>query len=167
MILLTSPPVPATSPRDPAATSHGSFRANSGCRADLQLFNEARAKNVTVFFITGRRDTPTLHAATERNLRAAGYDGWTALYMRPPVPDDSFKNVQDFKTSKRADISRQFRIIANIGDQQSDLDGGYAERTWRVPIRSLYPLAAEAGAWLVKPLLARGARHRLRDIRTF
>ena len=99
----------------------------------LRLFNEARAKNVTVFFITGRRDTPTLHAATERNLRAAGYDGWTALYMRPPVPDNSFKNVQDFKTSKRADISRQFRIIANIGDQQSDLDGGYAERTWRVP----------------------------------
>jgi len=31
------------------------------------------------------------------------------------------------------DIAKEFTIIANIGDQRSDLDGGYSERTWRVP----------------------------------
>jgi predicted secreted acid phosphatase len=99
----------------------------------LRLFNEAKAKNVKVFFITGRRDTPALREATERNLRAAGYDGWETLFMRPPAASDPFKNVQEFKTSKRAEIARTFAIIANIGDQRSDLDGGYAERTWQVP----------------------------------
>jgi hypothetical protein len=99
----------------------------------LRLFNEAKSKHVKVFFVTGRRDTPELREATERNLRSQGYDGWDALYMRPPLASDPFGNVQQFKTAKRADISKDVTIIANIGDQQSDLDGGYAERTWRVP----------------------------------
>jgi len=99
----------------------------------LRLFNEAKAKNVKIFFITGRRDTPALRDATERNLRAVGYDGWEGLLMRPPAATDQYQNVQAFKTAKRADISKNFTIIVNIGDQRSDLEGGYAERTWRVP----------------------------------
>jgi hypothetical protein len=99
----------------------------------LRLFNEAKAKNVKIFFVTGRRDLPALRDATERNLRAVGYDGWEQLLMRPPLANDPYPNVQAFKSAKRADISKNFNIIANIGDQQSDLDGGYAERTWKVP----------------------------------
>jgi nuclease S1 len=103
----------------------------------LRLFNEAKAKNVKIFFVTGRRDTPALRDATERNLRAAGYDGWEGLFMRPPAPalvaNDPFPNVQAFKSAKRADISKNFTIIVNVGDQRSDLDGGFAERTWKVP----------------------------------
>jgi nuclease S1 len=99
----------------------------------LRLFNEAKARNVRVFFITGRRDMPALREATERNLRAVGYDGWEGLFMRPSTANDPFPNVQAFKTATRADISNNFTIIANIGDQRSDLDGGYAERTWKVP----------------------------------
>jgi hypothetical protein len=102
----------------------------------LRLFNEAKSKNVKIFFITGRRDTPALRLATEKNLRAVGFDGWEALYMRPPAPaagPDPFPNVQAFKTGKRAEISKNFTVIANIGDQRSDLDGGFAERTWQVP----------------------------------
>lgn len=99
----------------------------------LRLFNEAKAKNVKIFFVTGRRDTPAVREATERNLRAVGYDGWAELFMRPPAANDHYPNVQAFKSAKRADISKKFTIIANIGDQRSDLDGGYAERTWKVP----------------------------------
>ncbi|WFT97010.1 S1/P1 nuclease [Bradyrhizobium barranii] len=99
----------------------------------LRLFNQAKAKNVKVFFVTGRRDTANLREATEKNLRAVGYDGWEALLMRPPIGTDTFPNAQAFKTAKRAEISKTFTIIANIGDQQSDLVGGYAERVWRVP----------------------------------
>ena len=47
--------------------------------------------------------------------------------------NDPFPNVQAFKGAKRAEISKSFTIIANIGDQRSDLDGGCAERTWKVP----------------------------------
>jgi hypothetical protein len=96
----------------------------------LRLFNQAKARNVKIFFVTGRRDTPALRDATERNLHAVGYDGWEGLFMQPPAAKDP---VQVFKTATRADISKKFTIIANIGDQRSDLDGGYAERTWKVP----------------------------------
>jgi hypothetical protein len=99
----------------------------------LRLYNEAKAKNVKIFFITGRPETSALREATEKNLRAVGYDGWENLFMRPAAADNQYANVQAFKTAKRADISKNFTIIANIGDQQSDLDGGYAERTWKVP----------------------------------
>lgn len=98
----------------------------------LRLFNEAKARDVKIFFVTGRRETPALREATERNLRAAGYDGWEALRMRP-VSNEQFANVQAFKTAMRADIGKTATIIANIGDQRSDLDGGFAERTWKVP----------------------------------
>jgi hypothetical protein len=97
----------------------------------LRLFNEAKARHVSIFFITGRRETPTLREATERNLRAAGYDGWEHLYMRPM--SDSNASVTPYKSGARKEISDKFRIIANVGDQQSDLDGGFAERAWKVP----------------------------------
>src|SRR5579885_3401409 len=43
----------------------------------LKLYHDARRFGMAVFFITGRPGS--LRAATERNLRAAGYDGWNAL----------------------------------------------------------------------------------------
>ncbi|MFX5743177.1 HAD family acid phosphatase, partial [Acinetobacter baumannii] len=40
----------------------------------------------------------------------------------------------DYKTSKRIDIeNRGFTIIASIGDQKSDLAGGHAEMTYKLP----------------------------------
>jgi len=95
----------------------------------LKLFNLAKSKNVAVFFITGRRDNE--RAPTIANLKKVGYEGWSDLMMR--APDDQTP-VGIFKRSERAKIAaRGFTIIANVGDQQSDLDGGYAERTFRVP----------------------------------
>src|SRR5690348_1968515 len=47
----------------------------------LQLFQQARTMNVTVFFITGRPESQ--RDATERNLAAAGYGGFAKLYMVP------------------------------------------------------------------------------------
>ena len=43
------------------------------------------------------------------------------------------EGIDHVVTATRADISKKFTLIANIGDQRSDLDGGYAERTWKVP----------------------------------
>jgi predicted secreted acid phosphatase len=87
----------------------------------LQVFQRARALNVAVFLITGRPENQ--RAATERNLVAVGYDGYAKLYM---VPDDArFASAVDFKAPIRAEIERVgYTIIANIGDQPSDLLGG-------------------------------------------
>jgi predicted secreted acid phosphatase len=97
----------------------------------LKLFNKARSLGVEVFFVTGRRDRADLRAATIKNLEQAGYSGWKELRMRPIA---SVGPVSAFKTSVRHEINQTFRIIANIGDQESDLDGGKeAEQRFRVP----------------------------------
>jgi hypothetical protein len=45
-----------------------------------------------------------------------------------------FVSASDFKAPQRADIEGQgYTIIANMGDQPSDLDGGFAERTYLLP----------------------------------
>jgi acid phosphatase len=98
----------------------------------LDLFKAAKAKGVAVFFLSGRRERPAGRAATERNLREAGYESWTELLMRPP--EDHGPSVARYKAAKRAQIEAQgYRIIVNVGDQQSDLDGGHAERGFLVP----------------------------------
>jgi predicted secreted acid phosphatase len=96
----------------------------------LNLFKAAKAKGVSVFFITGRMESE--REPTELNLRKAGYDGWTRLIMRPT--GTTTRSAADYKAPERAKIVAEgFTIIANIGDQPSDLAGGNAERTYLVP----------------------------------
>jgi HAD superfamily, subfamily IIIB (Acid phosphatase) len=98
----------------------------------LALFNAAKAKNVAVFFITGRFDSGEKRAATELNLQRAGYSGWDGLYLRDPnAPRPS---VAEYKRDARIDVeSKGYMIIANIGDQDSDLAFGHAELTFKLP----------------------------------
>jgi len=84
---------------------------------------------VDVFFITGR--TPESAAATERNLRQVGYEKWTGIHYKPADWDQS---TRGFKTETRRQlVASGYLIIANIGDQNSDLVGGHAERTFKLP----------------------------------
>jgi len=94
-----------------------------------EVYQTAQANNVTVFFITGRRQSEK--EATARNLRTQGMGDFEALLVRS---DESKVPVGPFKAAERKKITEQgYTIIANIGDQQSDLDGGYAERTFKLP----------------------------------
>lgn len=100
-------------------------------KPSLALFNQAKAQNVAVFFITGRSESQ--RAATEENLKAAGFEGWTKLILKP----DNFPKVGsaiDFKAPQRAKIEQDgYRIILNIGDQYSDLGGGYSDKCFKYP----------------------------------
>jgi len=96
----------------------------------LRLFQAARARGVAVFFITGRHEDE--RAATERNLRRAGYDGWAGLVLRPVGA--AAASAVDYKAAERKRIEAAgYTIIANVGDQPSDLAGGHAERTFLLP----------------------------------
>jgi predicted secreted acid phosphatase len=96
----------------------------------LQLYRHARSLNVAVFFITGRPESQRI--ATERNLAAAGYDAYQQLIM--PRDGTKFVSAADFKAPRRAAIEQAgFAVIANVGDQPSDLSGGHAERTFLLP----------------------------------
>ncbi len=96
----------------------------------LRVFNLARSLNVTVFFITGRPESQ--RAATERNLVNVGYGGFARLYL---VPEGAhFASAADFKAPIRAQIQQAgYTIIANMGDQPSDLIGGHAEKKFLLP----------------------------------
>jgi hypothetical protein len=96
----------------------------------LAVHKDARAAGIATFFITGR-DTPQ-RAATIKNLARAGYSGYAGLYM--PARGAHYASAADFKTLSRKKIEEAgYTIIANVGDQPSDLAGGHAERTFLVP----------------------------------
>ncbi|MFF8289630.1 HAD family acid phosphatase [Streptomyces sp. NPDC016309] len=98
-------------------------------RPVLDLVRYADSRGVDVFFVTARPGI--LHAPTACNLRAVGYpvDG---LYVRD-LPD-LFEEVSAYKTAKRAEIeAKGYTIIANIGNRPTDLAGGHAERTFKLP----------------------------------
>jgi acid phosphatase len=96
----------------------------------LRVFNLARSLNVAVFFITGRPESQ--RAATEGNLVNVGYGGFARLYL---VPEGAhFASAADFKAPIRAQIEQAgYTIIANMGDQPSDLIGGHAEKMFLLP----------------------------------
>jgi len=96
----------------------------------VTLFTAAKANGVAVIFITGRPDSQ--RDATIINLDRAGYDGWTELRTRHD--HDDFPNVQAFKQAERIKVEAEgYTIIANVGDQQSDIDGGHGGCVFKVP----------------------------------
>jgi acid phosphatase len=96
----------------------------------MDVFNAARRNNAAIFFITGRDESQ--RAATVRNLQSTGYAGYTELIMEPVGAQ--YDSAADFKAPHRARIQDMgYTIIANIGDQPSDLDGGFSERTYLLP----------------------------------
>ncbi|MDG6093880.1 acid phosphatase [Acetobacter sp. AN02] len=96
----------------------------------LELYREARKLGVAMFFVTGRREHE--RAATSANLTAAGYEGWSGLYLKPDGMRVS--SAASYKAPVRAEIeAKGYRVIASIGDQMSDLEGGHAEQIFLVP----------------------------------
>jgi acid phosphatase len=113
----------------------------SALQPTLELYRLARTlkdksgEGVAIFFITGRTDDAAIRAATAKDLREVGYDRWTKLILRPR---SSHGPVSIYKSSERKQIEQQnYRIIANIGDQYSDLigdpDDDHAERCFKLP----------------------------------
>lgn len=98
----------------------------------LDLYRLARQKGFWIFFITGRPDTPSIRQLTEANLRRVGYEQWQGLYMKPV--DYHQSSVVGYKSETRAKIAAAgYQIVLNLGDQYSDLEGGYAERVLKLP----------------------------------
>jgi predicted secreted acid phosphatase len=103
----------------------------------LNFFNAIRDKGVAVIFITNRWDNQ--RQATLWNLDRAGFEGWTKLVTRSDK--DDFATVQAFKSATRAKIEadEKYTLIANIGDQLSDIEQqpgittGKAECSFKLP----------------------------------
>ncbi|MEF9905499.1 HAD family acid phosphatase [Streptomyces sp. P9-A2] len=95
----------------------------------LEVAQYAQERGVAVFFVTARPGI--IEAFTEYNLDHAGYES-AGLYVRGFL--DLFRNVAEYKTAQRVDIeSKGYTIIANIGNNTTDLAGGHAEKTYKLP----------------------------------
>ena len=95
----------------------------------LAFAKRAKELGVAVFFISGR--PADLQEATERNLREAGYE-FDRVILIPP--GKHFNSAADFKAPERKKLEEQgWHIILSMGDQVSDLAGGYAEKTFKLP----------------------------------
>jgi predicted secreted acid phosphatase len=95
------------------------------------LFRWARDRGVAVFFITGRREKA--RARTAANLRAAGYRGGWTLKLRPDSQPRRWRDGWKARVRRAIVERRGFRILANVGDQWSDLDGGWSARRFKLP----------------------------------
>jgi acid phosphatase len=94
-----------------------------------RLVARARELGVAVFFVTGRPGD--LQDETEANLREQGYT-WDGVIL--PTNYGQAKSAVDFKAPARQRIVEQgYAILLTIGDQESDLAGGYAERGFKLP----------------------------------
>jgi len=99
-------------------------------RPTLKLYNHAIENGVAVFFITGRPEK--IREATAKNLKDVGYTKWNKLFLKPDDYDK--KSVIPYKCGARKSIEDGgYYIVVNIGDQFSDLAGGYAEKTFKLP----------------------------------
>lgn len=129
----------------------------------VDLVKKAAAQGYAVFYLTGR--PAAQEAATLGNLTAdgigvdAGYpapttlkNGEDGLFTKPAVADypDYLKaacagdpngscTTIHYKSATRAHIeSLGYDIVANFGDQYSDLKGGFADRTFKLPNPNYY-----------------------------
>ena len=106
--------------------------AATAIKPTLELARWAAQRHVAIFFITGRSQISRDLAAdpTVINLKKAGYPKWTRIYFK----NSRTISTSAFKTSARKEIeSEGYTIVANIGDQYSDLVGGFAEGKFKLP----------------------------------
>lgn len=95
-----------------------------------EIYEAARSAQVTVFFITGRQNR--FRHATIQNLRDAGYTEFADVLMEEDGAH--FNSAADFKSVQRKRIERAgYTIIANVGDQRSDLTPDPPEKTFLLP----------------------------------
>jgi len=95
----------------------------------LDLFKFAGEKGIEVFFISGRLESE--REATVRNLQQAGFSNWKGLILKPngnPSTSLSFKSYQRQQLTNSG-----YYILVNVGDQYSDLEGGYSEAVFKLP----------------------------------
>jgi len=119
----------------------------------VDLVNAVGAAGCTVVGLTGRRAPQ--RAATLGNLDLVGYDYFTdahyftkwasgatpdpTIFGGTPCENNGGCSTIQYKSAVRRYVESQgYDIIANFGDQFSDLIGGYADRAVKLPNPTYY-----------------------------
>jgi hypothetical protein len=119
-----------------AFVNAGIFPAVPGMPA---LVSHAVQDGYTIFFLTGRPESQ--RAGTIANLTTAGYPVVSdQLYLKDQVNQPWLSSCSPTcTTTQYKSLTRQhieslgYDIVANFGDQFSDLNGGFADETFKLP----------------------------------
>ena len=110
-------------------TDYGFSYPSPANKPVLEVAKYAQEHGVSLFFVTARPGI--ISGVTDYNLKSVGYKV-SGLYVRGFL--DLFKDVAAYKTAQRVTIeSKGYTIIANIGNTATDLSGGHAETTYKLP----------------------------------
>jgi predicted secreted acid phosphatase len=113
----------------PKSQAEAADEIGTAIKPTLDLFNLAKSKGIEVFFITGRGEAVRDHTAG--NLAREGFTGYKELILKPA----GFTGTTvGYKAGARKAIEDQgYNILASVGDQYSDLAGGYADLAVKLP----------------------------------
>ena len=120
----------------------------------VDLVNQVGAAGCTIVGLTGRNDAQK--DATLGNLAKVGYQGFTAPALlhqvvtgtvpsqRPSLDitraTDGVCTTIEYKSPTRKHVVEDlgYDVVANLGDQFSDLIGGYADQQVKLPNPTYY-----------------------------
>jgi putative acid phosphatase of HAD superfamily subfamily IIIB len=97
----------------------------------------ATSHGFSLFFVTGRPSTQ--QDATEGNLTKVGYPDFVKVYTKDQTQPylsscaPTCTTIQYKSLTRKLIESQGYDIVANVGDQFSDLEGGYSDRSFKVP----------------------------------
>lgn len=100
----------------------------------ISLYKWCKEQGFKVCIITARREwlrSMTIH----RLIDSIGDDplhSWNELWFKPSL---SIRSDQEFKTRVRSIVAKKGTIVANIGDQVTDLRGGFSSAIFKLPNR--------------------------------
>lgn len=99
-------------------------------RPMLNAYNVAKNKHLAIFLLTGRNIYEK--KATIINLQRTGYTQWTQLILAKVTSNP--KSYAAYRISIRKQITKQgYTIIADIGDQDSDIAGPNTGKCFKIP----------------------------------
>ncbi|MFD8499459.1 HAD family acid phosphatase [Amycolatopsis sp. NPDC059657] len=116
------------------AIDNGTFVAN---KPVLELANWAFQHGVKVYFLTGRNEFQGPQSL--KNLANEGYPAPAGAFFKPKTTAPDYLpcgltcTTVQYKSGTRAYISKTSTIVLNLGDQFSDLTGGFAEHPVKLP----------------------------------
>ncbi|GAB2548756.1 HAD family acid phosphatase [Nocardia heshunensis] len=98
----------------------------------LKLAQWAKSQGASLIFVTGR--PALLGFYTQINLSSVGYSVDGLYGGGLTTGSGGAAALADYKTATRASIEAQgYTIVANIGNSASDLSGGHAQQTFKLP----------------------------------
>ncbi|APC94930.1 acid phosphatase [Francisella tularensis subsp. novicida] len=102
-------------------------------KATLDFYLYCLTSGLKVFFISAR--FAQYLESTKQALRNAGYVNFEDVFVFPEnIEEYNSKDFNNFKAGRRAYIeSLGYKILISIGDQSSDLLGGYTLYTLQLP----------------------------------